>query len=270
MTEMPNKVSKKDAVFNIERSKKSNIAAFTLIEMLVVISIIGILLYLSLPALKNMSKSDAMGIANRQLMDDIARARRLAITHRTTVYMVFVPSNITSLVSLPPELQDRYERLAMSGYGMFAFRSAGEQPGKIRPRYFREWRDLPEGIFIAPWKFTTGLHNIQHPYIKVISNFLYRPFPFPDTNYPVINLPYFAFNHLGQLAHFQPNGDQYENEYNEIIPLTRGSMLISTNSSGVRSMDFQETPPGNSTNNFNWIVVDWLTGRCRIERPEIE
>lgn len=270
MTEMPNKVSKKDTVFNIERGKKRNITAFTLIEMLVVISIIGVLLYLSLPALKNMSKSDAMGIANRQLMDDIARARRLAITHRTTVYMVFVPSNISSLVSLPPELQDRYERLAMSGYNIFAFRSAGEQPGKIRPRYFREWRDLPDGIFIAPWKFNTVMGKIQNSYITGITNFLYRPFPFPDTNYPQIALPYIAFNHLGQIVHFKPNGEQYESEYDEIIPLTRGSMLFSTNSAGVRSMDFQETPPGNSTNNFNLIVVDWLTGRCKIERPEIE
>jgi len=257
MTEMPNKVSKKDTVFNIERGKKRNIAAFTLIEMLVVISIIGVLLYLSLPALKNMSKSDAMGIANRQLMDDIARARRLAITHRTTVYMVFVPSNISSLVSLPPELQDRYERLAMSGYNMFAFRSAGEQPGKIRPRYFREWRDLPDGIFIAPWKFIEGTDSFK---------FSYRPFPFPDTNYPEIKLPYFAFNHLGQVIHFLPDGTK---EYDEVIPLTRGSMLFSTNSGGVRNMDFQEIPPNNSIINSNHIRVDWLTGRCKIERPEI-
>lgn len=236
-------------------------SGFTLIELLVVISIIGILFYLSLPALRDITKSDAMGIANRQLIDDIARARRLAINHRTTVYMVFVPPDISNLIgnSLPPELADRYERLAMSGYALFTRRTAGEQPGRERPRYFGEWRSLPEGIFIAQWKFVQGTNSFA---------FSYQPFPFPNTNYPEINLPCFAFNYLGQLVHFQAQDVPVLNEYDEVIPLTRGSMLISTNGT-TRVMDFQEIPPGNSTNNFNHIRVDWLTGRCRIERPEI-
>ncbi|MGC8887183.1 MAG: pilus assembly FimT family protein [Verrucomicrobiia bacterium] len=234
--------------------------AFTLVELLVVISIIGIIFYLSLPALRDITKSDAMGVANRQLMDDIARARRLAINHRTMVYLVFVPPNITNYTaSLPQDLADRYERLAMSGYGFFARRTAGEQPGRERPRYFGEWRSLPEGIFIAPWKFIQGTNSFA---------FSYQLFPFPNTNYPEVYLPCFAFNYLGQVTHFQAQDEPVLNEYDEVIPLTRGSMLISTNGNA-RVMDFQEIPPGNSTNNFNYIRVDWLTGRCRIERPEI-
>lgn len=239
-------------------------SAFTLIELLVVMSIFGIIFYLSLPAIRNITKSDAMGIANRQLMDDVARARRLAINHRTTVYMVFIPPNITQIAGayLRPDQIDMFERLAMRGYGFFARRSSGDQPGRETPRYFGEWRSLPEGIFIAPWKFTPGTNWNQ---------FSYQLFPFPvatNTN-TLVSLPCIAFNYLGQLVHFQGQNQPVLSEYDEIIPLTRGSMLISTNASGVRNMDFQETPPGNSTNNFNHIRIDWLTGRCKVERPEI-
>jgi prepilin-type N-terminal cleavage/methylation domain-containing protein len=67
--------------------------AFTLIELLVVIAILGIMAGLTVPVLKNFAKSDATLGASRQLLDGVARARQLAISQRTTVYMVFVPQN---------------------------------------------------------------------------------------------------------------------------------------------------------------------------------
>ena len=58
-----------------------------------VIAILGILAAMTVPVLKNFAKSDATLGASRQLLDGVARARQLAISHRTTVYMVFVPTN---------------------------------------------------------------------------------------------------------------------------------------------------------------------------------
>jgi prepilin-type N-terminal cleavage/methylation domain-containing protein len=67
--------------------------AFTLIEMLVVLSIMGIMAALAVPALKNFGHADAMTAAAQQMVGDVGRARQLAISQRTTVYMVFVPAN---------------------------------------------------------------------------------------------------------------------------------------------------------------------------------
>ena len=64
-----------------------------------VISILGILAALVVPALKNFGHSDATISASRQLLDDVARARQLAISQRTTVYMVFVPTNFWNELS---------------------------------------------------------------------------------------------------------------------------------------------------------------------------
>src|SRR5882757_6236347 len=67
--------------------------AFTLIELLTVIAIIGILAALLTPVLKNFSKPDVTVAATRQMLDDFGRARQLAITGRSTVYMIFIPTN---------------------------------------------------------------------------------------------------------------------------------------------------------------------------------
>ena len=69
------------------------LCAFTIVELLVVISILGIMAALTVPVLKNFAKSDATLGASRQLLDGVARARQLAISQRTTVYMVFVPGS---------------------------------------------------------------------------------------------------------------------------------------------------------------------------------
>src|SRR2546429_7008367 len=69
-------------------------AAFTIIELLVVMAIIALLATIGLPALNGFGKGTGMAGAQRQLLQDLGLARLSAINGRSTVYMVFVPTNI--------------------------------------------------------------------------------------------------------------------------------------------------------------------------------
>src|SRR5208282_6312994 len=144
-------------------------SAFTLLELLVVISILGLLAALTLPVLKNFGKSDATLGASRQLLDGVARARQMAMSDRTTVYMVFIPTNywVDSAQNFPnpwfnnltPALQTAVTNLAdrqLSGYNFVAKGAIGDQPGQHAWHYLGQWQGLPDGTFIAWTKFTNS------------------------------------------------------------------------------------------------------------------
>ena len=92
-------------------------SAFTLIEMLMVIAIIGLLAVIALPSMKGISGSNIIAAADRQLLDDISLARHKAITSRTTVHIVFVPPTISSMSFNTADPQDAkiVERLKTGG-----------------------------------------------------------------------------------------------------------------------------------------------------------
>src|SRR5437588_11734563 len=74
-------------------------AAFTIIELLVVIGIIALLTTIGLPALKGFGKGTGMAGAQRQMLQDLGLARLSAINGRTTGYVVFVPTNIFDCIA---------------------------------------------------------------------------------------------------------------------------------------------------------------------------
>ena len=89
---------------------------FTLIELLVVIAIIIILAAIAAPTL-NSFRPNLPQTAARQLLNDLAHARHLAISQRTTVYMIFCPTNfwggnnLAAYNALPPTEQIKAQKL---------------------------------------------------------------------------------------------------------------------------------------------------------------
>lgn len=272
-------------------------AAFTLLELLAVIAIIGIITAIALPTLNNF-KTDTMAAASRQFLDDVARARQLAISQRTTVFMVFVPSQFWTDPNYGQNWRPEDHREATNlfgkqliGYNFVAMRSMGDQPGQSNPRYLAKWRTMPEGSFISPQKFVTTIQGglkvgrqyapptIRNPATEErfdIYSFNYTngiPFPLEDTPSAnpalraYVTLPYIAFNYVGQLV----DGWGQLVRTNEIVPLGLGSVGgVNPQTGQPTPAAVTESPRGNVTNSFTLVSVEWLTGRARIQRQEVQ
>jgi hypothetical protein len=253
--------------------------------------------WLTVPALKNIGKSNVQVSAARQMLDDVGRARQLAMSQRTTVYMVFVPTNFWNtafgsgsfnnnwFISLTPSAQAAATNLCdyqLTGYTFMANGGVGDQPGRHVWHYLASWQALPDGTFIALQKYSNS-YSIYDPISQVtypISVFNYTNiFPFPtvtntvfttNPNYSLPWLPYIAFNYLGQLTADGVNAATRD----EYIPLAHGGVNDAVDVN--KALQFiapsvRETPPGNSTNLAYTIVhVDALTGRAVLEFHKIQ
>jgi prepilin-type N-terminal cleavage/methylation domain-containing protein len=269
--------------------------AFTLIEMLAVLAIIGLVAALAMPTLSNFRANNSAS-ATRQLLDDLGHARQLAISHHTTVLMVFVQTNFWNDAARdvwrPADWAAATNLMEkqMVAYRMVSLRSLGDQPGNHAPRYLTEWKTLPEGAYIARQKFVGPLASMplwtngppsytsQLAYIALGFDRTWSvPFPLLDTpmhdsapnGQHYVSLPYIAFDYLGRRC--DDSGNPIAKD--ALIPLTRGNVGfardLATKTPLAAVPIFTEDPPGNTITNFNLVYVDWLTGRARGVQQEV-
>lgn len=247
---------------DVRRSKRTLGQAFTLLELLMVITIIGIIAAMAAPLLKNLGSNDKITVGGRQLLDDLSLARAKAIATRSTVYVVFLPTNLHAInlgfYTDANELHTITNNLigkTYTGYALYSERSLGDQPGMTTPKYLTDWRELPEGVFVIQEEF-----NTNSPLCSF--NYRYVPFPTAESVTPNIQFPYIAFNSYGQLASGQ---DLY-------ISLAEGSVDRPRDPANQNSLYLGQSvprlmPQDNYTNQT--LYINWLTGRGKVIRPQI-
>jgi type II secretory pathway pseudopilin PulG len=262
-------------------------SAFTLIELLTVIGIVILIAAIALPVVTHFKKGDAMLAATRQLLDAVHRGRQLAINEHTTVYMIFAPPTLyQQAVYFDPALTTPQQKAAITnaldkqqvGYTYICFRSAGDQPGTRKPHLLSAWQTLPESTFIPAWKFnlvgagTRRITDVMTGEFFDVGAFDRVSIPFPSdsaTFKTTPGLPCIVFDYQGRLV--TPNGQPLGHD--EYIPLAHGSVIPARDKDSrlllVGPPDELEVPAGNSTNTFNVVHVDWLTGRARLERQVV-
>ena len=274
--------------------------AFTLIELLVVIAIIGILAALAAPVLHNFRPNYTASVT-QQLLTDLARARQLAISQHTTVYMVFVPTNFFKDPAYGQNwtLADKTQATnlfdkQLIGYNFVSLHSMGDQPGRPTVHYLSSWKTLPEGGYIFPTKFLppqvsglplmnifTNVPGVGTKLAFQVYSFDYAntpspgspviPFPLENTlrntpSRPYVILPYIAFDYMGRLVSNQGRGQ------GAILPITRGGVAFAhdVNKKPIQGLPtFNEQPIGNTTNGYNLVYVDTITGRARALQQEV-
>jgi prepilin-type N-terminal cleavage/methylation domain-containing protein len=264
-----------------------SLSAFTLLELMVVIGIIGFIAALALPHVGGIGQANSMTAATRQLLEDVALARQRAMVNRSTVYMVFLPpmfwTNYTFSNPPPPypDVAPSSQQVSnlishqYSGYALVSLATVGDQPGQHNPRYVTDWRFLPNGVFIAPFEFTltNTVTNITvtntlsgTTNVSLIQPWSRMAFPFPSLYPPntVMPLPYIGFSPQGSLT------TPFTNQY---IVLTRGSIFYPTDTNGsplFQAPNWAENPPGNDANNPNMIQIDWMTARGTLLQNQLQ
>ncbi len=261
---------------------------FTLLELLVVIGIMGLLASMALPSIRSMMQSNTIASGSRQMLDDLAYARQLAISGRRVVYMVFVTPGAVSAQQMnaikkatatltADQIKRQVQQLTnlvnaqFTAYALFTRHTVGDQPGQFSPRYLTEWKQLPDGMFFSTNKFIDlgsdkawlAVANAQADTNRPLP---FALFPFPAATSPALRLPYIAFDPSGQ-AYYE-NGIQTIRP-GESVALSRGSIFYIRNSLGQYVVGSAPDIVTISTNRLN-VRVNWLTGRAKLDQPPLQ
>jgi len=206
-----------------ERSR----AAFTLVELLAVIGIMGLLAAVGVPALKGLTGSGGRKQALSQLMGALEIARNTAISSGTNAAVIFPDSSFASGDAY------KYRSMAVVAWNPTNTNGTNTMVGS--------WIVLPQGVV---------LHHVQINQLPLITNTTTLRIP-PSTNSVDINK-----NKLRAVV-FQSNGGIEESYYTNTLT-TEG---ISFYEGAVVENFTKTTNTSKQTNNAETIKMTHYTGR---------
>lgn len=247
--------------------KPARARAFSLLELLIVIAIIGILAAISFPAMKNVGRTNEMNAGVRQILDDLTLARQKAINQQSIVHFVFVPADMGGVafdpsVTANANMLDNLLDAPFRGYALYADRSVGDQPGRPTVKYDSEWKRLPDGVIFQQNQYEALTPSDR---AAITPNIWDRPFRTNTYLFPTVLgepnvLPFIAFDGQGSLV--DRFGEKtYEDEY---VDLARGSVLAARDDQGnLIDFDVREVREGPREERFARIRIDAFSGRAQ-------
>jgi len=224
--------------------------AFTLVEMLVVVALIGILAAVVGFSMKSGTQGMSLGNAQRGLMSMIRAGQMAAQVHQTRARLIIFADQNNWISGDSPTAAAINSKL-LRFYGVIFAKSDDPtlpaetgSPGKPYQLWqaFNEGAELPEGVYFVPSK-TSGFASNLPPFANtknaVTSDFTYSPPPSLDDHFGTttgmmqINFPIDVFSPENQgdwwyFIEFAPDGVFYNSNKNNNILLGSGLQTSSS------------------------------------------
>lgn len=214
--------------------------AFTLVELLVVVGIMGLMLALTVAAFEGIGKGSRMRAALTELKTSLSLARQYAITDRTIVFVVF-PDELVDFSGTPGLGPTRYSSYFLCNTSRWA-------------RMLGQWHHLPKGIVFdrtaTPPPMLIGL-NYGNVYDRSVSNNV-AVIPFPIETSNIVDQAVCALK-------FHPNGRlQQTGGTTPVVFVTEGSALSDLTTGNLNDYFIQP-------NAVRYMIeIRPLTGRAKI------
>jgi len=236
---------------NRTRSVRSRASAFTLVELLMVISIMAVISTFAVTALNTLGGSDKVASGGRLLSNMVSIARSEAINRRTLVQLRIITTNQSGATDT-----NSYRKMSL----WFMDQTQSSEP------YLQlsKWETLPDGIIVEPSTNPTTAVTPPYTFSTMPGTYIMNSSLLQNSNVLTSNptVPCGTSNYNYAWVEFSPTGGTtYPTAYSlTYILVTEG--FISQTGSVVSTVYTQKNHP-------NWLQVsiNSLVGTSKVLRP---